>query len=350
MLDPNQWPNGITPAVAVVIPFYNGAAFIERALRSVYAQSMPAAEVVVVNDGSQPQEREFLHQIQPRYGFKLIDQENSGQAAARNAGVAAASAPYICFLDQDDFYLEHHILLLTQAIPDGGSSLGYVYGELWEADSQGLIIRHWMVRDSGRHPKQDLFDMLCCDMFVLPSATLVSRAAFEAVGGFDTQFTGYEDDDLFLRIFRAGYTSHFVDQAVTVWCLHPGNTTFSMTMARSRLRYLKKQAAACPDEPKRHRYYLRDCLVPRFGHYFMGQALQCARSGNENQTETRAILDEYAALVLANPFVAPRAKLKLRIILRLVHQRQRWLLRLIIGTLVRLPKMNWLRHLLTVTV
>jgi len=195
MSDSNQRPSDATPAVAVVIPYYNGAAFIERALRSVYAQSMPAAEVVVVNDGSLPQEREALYQLQPRYGFTLIDQANGGQSAARNAGVAASSAPYICFLDQDDFYLEHHIRILARAIPGDDPRLGYVYGDLWEADGQGRIIRHGMVKDSGKHPKQDLFDMLRKDMFVLPSAALIHRAAFEAVGGFDPQFTGYEDDD-----------------------------------------------------------------------------------------------------------------------------------------------------------
>jgi len=336
-------PSDAAPAVAVVIPFYNGSAFIERALRSIAAQSMPAAEVVVVNDGSRPEERDFLRQLQSRYGFTQIDQVNGGQGAARNAGVAASRAPYICFLDQDDFYLEHHIRTLVEAIPDDDSRLGYVYGDLWEADSQGRIVRHRMLKGTGEHPKQDIFDMLCRDMFVLPSAALISRAAFEAVEGFDTQFTGYEDDDLFLRIFRQGYTSYFVDEAVTVWCLHPGNTTFSMSMARSRFRYFKKQAAACPDEPKRHRHYLNDCLVPRFGPYFMGQAIQTTYTGSENRVEACAILDEYAAIMLANQ-IGLSARLKLRIVLALVHYCPKWLLSVIIGTLIRLPKMAWLRR------
>jgi len=350
MPDPSQPPNNTTPAVAVVIPFYNGSAFIERALRSIAAQSMPAAEVVVVNDGSRPEERDFLHQLQSRYGFTQIDQANGGQSAARNAGVAASRAPYICFLDQDDFYLEHHIRTLVEAIPSDDPRLGYVYGDLWEADSQGHIVRRWMLKGTGEHPKQDIFDMLCRDMFVLPSAALISRAAFEAVEGFDTQFTGYEDDDLFLRIFRQGYTSYFVDKAVTVWCLHPNNTTFSMTMVRSRFRYFKKQAAACPDEPRRHRYYLSYCLMPRFEHYFMGQAIQSAMTNNANRQEMRAILDEYAAIVLANPHVGKRPRLKLRLALLLVHQCPPWLIRVILGTLARLPKIGGrLRWLAAIT-
>jgi len=352
MLDLNPQPNNTAPAsaVAVVIPFYNGSAFIERALHSVAAQSMPAAEVVVVNDGSEPQEREFLHALQPRYGFTLIDQENGGQGAARNAGTAAASAPYICFLDQDDFYLEHHNRTLAKAIPQDDPRWGYVYGNLWDADIKGRIVTHAMIKNFGQHPKRDLVDMIRNDMWVLPSASLIRREAFEAVGGFDTQFTGYEDDDMFLRIFRAGYTSHFVDQAVTVWCTHTSSTSYSMRMARSRLKYFKKLVAEFPDEPRRKYYFLRDCLVPRFGPGFMGQAIQTAYSGSENRAETCAILEEYATIVRGNPFVGSRDKLKLRIVLALLHYCPRWLCSTIIGTLIRLPKMAWLRHLLTIVV
>jgi len=350
MPDLNPPPHAAAPAIAVVIPFYNGSPFIERALRSVYAQSLPAAEVVVVNDGSEPQEREFLHALQPRYGFTLIDQENGGQGAARNAGVAASSAPYICFLDQDDFYLAHHNRTLAEAIPPDDPLLGYIYADLWDADAEGRVASYGMIKDYAVHPKRNLLDLLRNDMYVLPSASLTRREAFEAVGGFDPQFTGYEDDDLFLRIFRAGYTNYFVDQAVTVWCIHTASTSYSMRMARSRLKYFKKLAAEFPDAPRRNRFFLCDCLAPRFGPYFMGQALQASCASTENRVEACAILDEYAALMLPNPFVGRRAKLKLHIILTLVHRCPRWLLRLMIRSLIRLPKMGWLRQLLTTTI
>jgi len=333
------------PAIAVIIPYYNGSAFIERALRSVVAQSLPAAEVVVVNDGSEPQESEFLRQLQPRYGFTLIEQENGGQGAARNAGVAAARAPYICFLDQDDFYLEDHIRILVQAIPPGDSRLGWVYGDLWEADGTGSIIRQGMAKEHGKHPKRNLLDMLRYDMFVLPSAALIRRAAFEAVGGFDTQFTGYEDDDLFLRIFRAGYTNYFVDQTVTVWCIHTGSTSYSMRMAYSCLKYFKKLAAAFPDDPRRNRYYMRDYLVPRFLGLFAWYAVKAAQAGDENRPEMNTILSECAAIALANPHVRGVARLKLRIVLTLARASPPWLMRAIART-ISLRQIRLARRLL----
>jgi len=347
MFDLNPQPNDTTPApaVAVVIPFYNGSAFIERALRSVAAQSMPATEVVVVNDGSEPQERAFLHALQPRYGFTLIEQENGGQGAARNAGVAASSAPYICFLDQDDFYLEDHIRILVQAAPSGDSRLGWVYGDLWEADGAGSIISQGMAKNFSQHPKRSLLDMLRGDMFVLPSATLINRAAFEAVGGFDTQFTGYEDDDLFMRIFRAGYTNYFVDQAVTVWCIHTGSTSYSMRMAHSCLRYFKKLAASFPDDPRRNLYYMRDYLMPRFLVHFMWYAVKTAQTGDENRQEMNAILSECAAIALANPYVRGLDSLKLRTFVALGRTIPPWLMR-VVARRISLRQLRLARRLL----
>ena len=330
------------PGVVVVIPFYNGSAFIERALRSIAAQSTPAAEVVVVNDGSTAEERAFLERIQPQYGFKLVNQDNGGQGAARNAGVAASSAPYICFLDQDDFYLENHTRILTEAIPPDEPRWGYVFADLWEADGEGRIFQHTQYNGPDRRPKHNLLAMLRDDLFVLPSAALIRRAAFEAVGGVDTQFMGYEDDDLFLRLFRAGYTSHYVDKAVTVWCKHTGSTSFSMRMNRSRFRYFKKLAQALPDEPDFKRFYLRDCLMPRFGRYFVGATIQAIELGDENLPELRDILDEYVAIVLASPVVRSRTKFKLRVAQALAHRGSRGLVRAI-NVFTKLPVIRRLR-------
>ncbi len=75
-----------------------------------------------------------------------------------------------------------------------------------EIDEHGdLMNRRVLDWSVGSHPKRRLLSCLGEDMFILPSASLISRKAFEAVGGFDERLSGYEDDDLFLRLFRAGY-------------------------------------------------------------------------------------------------------------------------------------------------
>jgi len=302
------------PSVVVVIPFYNGADFIERSVKSVFNQTVPAHEVIVVNDGSRPEEREALGALAARYPFRIVDKENGGQGSARNAGVAASSADFICFLDQDDFYLPNHIEILVDGIPAGDARFGFVYADLYEADVDGNVVRTSLVKEHAKnHPKRSIFDLLRYDMFVLPSAALVNRVAFDAVGGFDGQFMGYEDDDLFLRIFRKGYSNHFIDRAVTVWCIHTESTSFGIRMIRSRFRYFKKLAAMFPDEPRRGRFYLRDYLMPRFGRYFVDHVIEAIKLSDERLPEMRAILSEYTEMVTANPYISRRYKLKLRV-------------------------------------
>jgi glycosyltransferase involved in cell wall biosynthesis len=332
------------PTVVVIIPFYNGADFIERSVKSVFEQSVPANEVIVVNDGSRPEERVALDALAARYPFRILDKENGGQGSARNAGVAASTSEYICFLDQDDFYLPNHIETLVTSIPQDDRLFGYVYADLYEADGDGNVIRTGVVKDHAKHPKRSIFDLLRYDMFVLPSATLVSREAFEAVGGFDSQFMGYEDDDLFMRIFRKGYSNHFVDKAVTVWCIHTASTSFGIRMVRSRFKYFKKLLQMFPDEHQRGRYYLRDYLMPRFQLFFVNEAIEAIKKDDQYRGEMEAVLAEYIGIVLANPYVGRKHKFRLWITLFLLRHSTPGTVRLV-GAFTRLPGIRSLRRI-----
>lgn len=333
-------------SVVVVIAFFNGADTIERALRSVFTQSVPACEVVVVNDGSRPEELAALTVLADRYPITIVTQSNAGQGAARNAGVAASSAAYICFLDQDDFYLPRHIEDLAGAIPPEDPLLGFVYADLYEADAAGRIVLQGMLHgQAGQHPKRSVVDMLRHDMFVLPSAAIISRRAFEAIGGFDTQFRGYEDDDLFLRIFRAGFSNHFLDKCVTVWCIHGASTSYGLTMIRSRYRYFRKMVEMFPDEPLRSRYYLRDCLIPRFGGPFIEQCtMQALKGTHETRTEMNRMLSGYIDLLAASPRIDRLYVLRLRLIGWILRSGFRPVLRLAASAL-KLPGLKLLRKL-----
>ena len=324
-------------SIVVVIPYYNGSAYIERAIKSVLAQTVSASEFVIVNDGSLEAETEFLHDLAKTYQFRIIDKENGGQGSARNAGVWATKAEYICFLDQDDYYLEHHNEILLSGISNARHKFGWIYGDLYEANSAGRLITTAIVKYHGQHPKTSLFDLIRNDMHILPSASMISRSAFEAVGGFDEQFTGYEDDDLFMRLFRAGYTNIFIPTAVTAWCMHTSSTSYSIRMCRSRMRFFKKMLAEFPDKVGKGRFYLRDMLIPRFHLSFVGDALQSVIADRRNeipllqhQDELMAMLREYQSIVNAYDSIPKSYKLKLGIIVSLLETRSRKLLKLVL--------------------
>src|SRR5512147_1929874 len=111
-----------------------------RAVKSVCNQSVPADELIVVNDGSRIEEQTFVHELAKRYPLTIIDKANGGQGSARNTGVTESKAEYISFLDQDDFYLPNHIEDLVDAIPKKDRRFGFLYADLCVADDEGNII------------------------------------------------------------------------------------------------------------------------------------------------------------------------------------------------------------------
>ena len=283
--------------IVCIIPYYNGSKFIERALISIFNQTVPADEIIVVNDGSRAEEREFLCELTKRYSFKIIHKTNGGQGSARNAGVSASNSKYICLLDQDDFYLPRHNEILLNGIPIDDPDFGWVYADLLEANGDGSIMRTSMVKEHSIHPKQSVIHMIGNDMFVLPSASLINRKAYESVGGFDEQFTGYEDDDLFLRLFSKGWGNIFIDKAVTTWCIHSESTSYSVKMSRSRFRYLKKLVNLFPDDPTKARFYFRDLMMPRFGPLIIADAIKAEADKSQDSIELFDILGQYYNLV-----------------------------------------------------
>jgi len=143
--------------------------------------------------------------------------------------------------------------------------LGWSYSNMDEIDESGRCIQHSMLDGhASQHPKRSLIQCLQRDMFVLPSASLISREAFNAVGGFDERLCGYEDDDFFVRIFCAGFDNAYINERLSQWRLYPSSTSHSSRMAVSRMIYANKQIAAFPDRPAEGLYYVRDLIAPRF--------------------------------------------------------------------------------------
>jgi glycosyltransferase involved in cell wall biosynthesis len=295
-------------SVSVVIAFYNGSRWIERALESVQNQTIPPNEVIVVNDGSSEDELGFLVGLKQRFDFQILNQENSGQSAARNLGVSKATSDYICLLDQDDYYLPKHNQILLGTADFEDPKFGFSYGDLWRSNEAGQILSHSSINVKIRHPHKNLKTLVGKNMYIVPSATLINRSAFLAVGGFDPELRGYEDDDLFLRFFLAGYSHRFTPEAVTVWTMNTSSTSFSESMARSRFIYFKKLLKTFPEGSVVGTHVFGDLMYKRFAYQFAGDVIESAFRGGENYEERVARLEEYRSLVRSSKEVTARAK------------------------------------------
>jgi glycosyltransferase involved in cell wall biosynthesis len=252
-------------AITAVIPLYNGAAFIEEALKSVLAQTLPPAKIIVVDDGSTDNGPEVVARMGHDIG--LIRKQNGGQSSARNLGIAQAQTPLIALLDQDDIWYPNHLEELVRPFRETRyPELGWVYSNLDEIDRDGrMVTRSCLDQKSEiQHPKRSLVGCLTTDMFILPTSSLINRLAFERAGGFDERLAGYEDDDLFLRMFRIGYDNVYINKALARWRIFSGSASYSPRMGRSRMIYLRKLLDMFPPDDFRNDNYVRQLIAPRF--------------------------------------------------------------------------------------
>ena len=297
-------------SVSVVIAFYNGSRWIERALESVQNQTMPPNEVIVVNDGSSEEELGFLVGLQQRFNFQILNQENSGQSAARNLGVSTATSDYICLLDQDDYYLPKHNQILLENADFDDPKFGFSYGDLWRSNESGQILSHSSINVKFKHPHKNLKTLVGNNMFIVPSATLISRTAFLAVGGFDPALRGYEDDDLFLRFFLAGYSNRFTPEAVTVWTINTTSTSFTESMARSRFIYFRKLLKTFPEGSVVGTHVFGTLMYKRFAYQFSGDVVEAAFSGGDSFLERVDRLVEFRSLVKSSNEISSSTKFR----------------------------------------
>lgn len=317
-LSPAPKPTRVHPTIAAIIPLYNGGRYIETSLRSVMAQTLPPDEVIVVDDGSTDSGPAIVRDLIVREfpNVQLLHKENGGQSSARNFGVRSSKAELIALLDQDDAWYPQHLEVLVKPFitPPIGPQLGWVYSNLDEANGHGQLIRRkFLSMLPAPHPKTDLMPCLNGDMFILPSAALISRDAFEMVGGFDEQLSGYEDDDLFLRMFRMGFQNVFIDESLSKWCIHHESSSYSSRMRKSRVLYSRKLLHDYPDDIKRNQHYTKHLIAPRFYRHAYAEFRDALVSGEpERIAETKAELQFWLPWMPPRVQVAGRALLGFR--------------------------------------
>ena len=255
--------------VSVVVPMYNAAGTIERALKTVVQQSVVDWELIVVDDGSSDASRDIVREKFPH--ATLICQNNMGAAAARNRGVSVATAPLIAFLDADDQW--HRRKLEVQ--------LGAMKGHP-RAGMCSTRLQRFRVGEEGEYradcPLPQLVpvcELPFLELFQKPYLStptiLIEKSLFDECGGFDESLKSAEDVDLWLR---AGYRQPVIMvESILVGVSHtPGGLSDSRrrSIDLDNLRVIEKFANQHPDFVASHPQAIR-----------AGKAEVLARLGSE---------------------------------------------------------------------
>ena len=183
--------------ISVIIPLYNKVSTIERALRSVLEQSVPAREIIVVDDGSTDGSAEVVERVASPL-IRLVRQPNRGVSVARNRAMKEATGRWVALLDGDDVWCEEHLYNVERLIatyPDCGA-----YGMGFWVDTDGS-------RTLGNFPDTEgIVDFFACSMrqyVLIPSATTLDRELALRLGGFPEGMRMGEDQYLWTKIARS---------------------------------------------------------------------------------------------------------------------------------------------------
>lgn len=202
----------MTPKYSIIVPLFNKAPYVKKALESICAQTFKDFECIVVDDGSTDGSLDVVRSLDiGDCKLEIISQANAGVAAARNNGVAKSHGEYLCFLDADDWweptYLEEMDKLI-QEYPDAGLyGCDYYYvkngkKKIYPKNAEGYIDYCKVYTD-------------CKAMPIHPNGAIIPRKVYEEAGGFDPSIKMGEDFILFMQIVLKYKVAFLNKQLVT---------------------------------------------------------------------------------------------------------------------------------------
>lgn len=213
--------------ISVVIPAYNKGRWIGRAIESVLAQTRPAEEIIVVDDGSTDQTPRVIQ----NYGEKLryIRQENAGPSAARNAGIQAATGNWIAFLDADDEWVPRKLELQIEHL-QRNPQLRWTTANYYHCLCHTHRCRPANpVLTPGVEVLEDFIPAYGRGFTGCTDTKLIQRDLLLDAGGFPVEQRGLEDLDLWLRIAYREPRIGYLSVPLAIYHLQTGQQNVSIT-------------------------------------------------------------------------------------------------------------------------
>jgi glycosyltransferase involved in cell wall biosynthesis len=211
--------------ISVVIPLYNKAPHIQRALNSILCQSFPPKEIIVVDDGSTDGGGDIV-KSNPDPRIKLIRQENSGASAARNRGICETSSDFIAFIDADDEWKPEHLQKIALLIEEYPGCAAYATSFVEDAGSAKV----WRPKTQKSFPigwkgiiDFDKFLELAISTHTFNSSSIcVRKEIFNKTGMFDLKVKRGQDIDMWLRILLVDNIA-LLNEPFTIYYLNTVN-------------------------------------------------------------------------------------------------------------------------------
>ena len=232
------------PEISVIIPTYNCAKYVSKAVKSVLEQTYKDYEIIVIDDGSTDQTKEIIMPYLKYKDVHYIYQKNKGLAVARNTGIYNSKGKYIALLDADDYWVSIKLEKQMKIFEKKSDitlvhSNVYLYFEQDEAKTE----KYSRNIDYNQFTQRELFEKILlwqADIFV--PTILIKKDVFNKIGYFDEKLTylGCEDREFCLRLFRE-YKTYFLKDYLAYYMVRKNSMSKDKgKMQRARKYVLEK--------------------------------------------------------------------------------------------------------------
>ena len=194
--------------ISVVIPTFNRLSVLARALDSVINQTIKPHEIIVVDDGSNDQTRNWIRNKFPEISY--FYQKNMGVSTARNTGIDMAKGDWIAFLDSDDEWDKAKLELQSKAIHNNKDIPLSHTNEIWIKNGVRINQKRGHQKFGGQ-----IFNRCLKKCIISPSTVIIRKDIFNEIGLFDTSLPVCEDYDLWLRV-TARYPVLLLEKELTI--------------------------------------------------------------------------------------------------------------------------------------
>ena len=200
-----------TPFFSVIVPVFNRAHVLERALRSVLAQSYQDFEIVVVDDGSSDNPRAVLDKIQDSR-IRYLRQDNQGGGMARNTAINAAKGRFIAPLDSDDVFLPLHLERMRLLLDGTEAVVGYARVLVNRGDGRTFLKPPRAIGEN-----EDMGEYLLCARGFIPTITIVVEREMAQRVRYHPKLRAAEDTDFAIRLALEGCRFEMTAEPGAVW-------------------------------------------------------------------------------------------------------------------------------------
>lgn len=219
--------------ISVIIPAYNAARWIKRAVDSALGQTLPVAEVIVIDDGS----TDTTAAICTEYGNRIhyIYQPNGGAASARNKGITVAQGDWVAFLDADDEWLSPKLALQWAQIERHPGCIWAAGAFITYRGDKPRKIHTLPVETQADDACVDAYALLAAGGYIWTTTVLAQREVLQNLGGMDVTLRRSEDTDLWLRLARIQRKLVYIESPIAKYHVLAGQNLTNMTIAERDL-------------------------------------------------------------------------------------------------------------------